>query len=107
MLLSAPHDADTNLKLLAKVVGGCGGGVRAAAEDALHSILGVQRGAVTPLAVANDEERKLIIVWDKGMMGEGKIIVHPMVNTASTEIEKGDLYKYVKHFGYEPIIVDF
>lgn len=68
MLFSAPHDAETPFNTIAKLVGGCGGGLRAAPEESLEEILKVQRGAVTPFAAVNDTANQVLVLFHKDIL---------------------------------------
>lgn len=69
----------------------------ASAED-LMSIMGIMPGAVTPLGLLNDENRKVIFFLDKAFMG-GMIAVHPNDNTATVWMKTEDLIRIVKEHG--------
>lgn len=69
----------------------------ASAED-LNSILGVIPGAVTPLGILNDVERKVHFYLDEELNGI-KIGVHPNDNTATVWIQSDDLVKLICEHG--------
>ena len=73
-----------------------------ASEDDLKSILGLIPGAVTPLGVLNDSERKVkvFIDWDF-TSAPGLISVHPNDNTATVLMKTNDLLKIIKEHGNE------
>lgn len=66
-----------------------------ASPETLEEILGVIPGSVTPLAIINDQENKVVVVLDKELQGQ-KILVHPNRNTATISIAYEDLIKFIK-----------
>jgi Ala-tRNA(Pro) deacylase len=73
-------------------------GLTNASEGELIQILSVERGAVSPLALVNDTENKVIVLLDKNL-GQNKINVHPLVNTETVTIEFSDLEKIFNYCG--------
>lgn len=70
-----------------------------ASPERLMKYLGLVPGAVTPLAVINDENKSVEVILDKDLFKEEKIGVHPGVNTATVIISPKDLEKYIKENG--------
>jgi Ala-tRNA(Pro) deacylase len=70
-------------------------------------MLGIKPGSVTPFSLINVEHKELIVVLDKGMMENEYLNYHPLHNEATTTIHREDLLKFIKHFGFDPIIIDF
>lgn len=71
----------------------------ASAED-LTAILGLIPGAVTPLGVLNDAERKVQLFLDKEFLdAPGRIGVHPNENTATIWLRAEDLIRVVREHG--------
>ncbi|MCB1971576.1 MAG: prolyl-tRNA synthetase associated domain-containing protein [Geminicoccaceae bacterium] len=77
-----------------------------AKPEPLLEILGVRPGSVTPLALINDDARKVRVVIDEKMLRHEKINVHPLENTATTTLRSADLLGFIRSLGYEPAIVD-
>ena len=69
----------------------------ASAED-LMAVMGLIPGAVTPLGLLCDEERKVIFYLDKAFMG-GLAGVHPNDNTATVWLKTEDLVKIIQDHG--------
>ncbi len=78
-----------------------------ASADRMVEILGVTPGSVTPFSLINVIHKDLIIVLDKGMLSQDLLNYHPLHNEATTTIKKDDLLKFIKHFAFSPIIIDF
>lgn len=70
-----------------------------ASEERLKKYLNLTPGAVTPLAIINDEQKAVEVILDKDLFKEEKIGVHPGVNTATVIISPADLEKYIKANG--------
>ena len=62
-----------------------------ASEEDLHALLGLHKGAVTPLGVLNDEARRVEVVLDADLRGSRGIGVHPCDNTATVRLQLADL----------------
>ena len=68
--------------------------------DDLMAIMGLIPGAVTPLGVLNDEERRVEVYLDRDFLAEpGKIGVHPNDNTATVWLKTGDLIALISEHG--------
>ena len=72
--------------------------------DLLLEVLGVTPGSVTAFAVLNDRRRQVTVVIDQTLMGFETLNCHPMVNTATTNIARDDLLKFMRATGHEPQI---
>ena len=73
-----------------------------ASDDDLISILGLIPGAVTPLGLLNDEERKVIMYLDRIFDEDPKLIgVHPNDNTGTVYLKTADLVKIIRDHGNE------
>ena len=70
-----------------------------ASEERLKKYLNLTPGAVTPLAIINDEQKAVEVILDKDLFKVEKIGVHPGVNTATVIISPADLEKYIKANG--------
>ena len=76
----------------------------ASAED-LMSIMGLIPGAVTPLGLLNDEERKVILYLDASFT-EGLIGVHPNDNTGTVWMQGADLVRVIEDHGNTVNVVE-
>ncbi len=71
----------------------------ASAED-LMTIIALIPGAVTPLGLLNDEERKVVLYLDEDFKAGDSIIgVHPNDNTATVWLKTADLIKLISDHG--------
>ena len=74
--------------------------LRFASEDDLMAIMKLISGAVTPLGLLNDDERKVQFYIDEDFMaGSGRIGVPPGANTASVWLRASDLIKFGEEHG--------
>lgn len=78
-----------------------------ASAERMVDMLGIKPGAVTPFSLINVENKDLIVVLDKGMLENDYLNYHPLHNEATLTIHKNDLIKFIEHFGFSPIIMDF
>ena len=74
--------------------------------ELLREILGVEPGAVTPLAIANDADGRVTHVLDRGLLAHDLVNCHPLRNDATTSIRSGDLLRFVRATGHEPVLLD-
>ncbi|MCB2012700.1 MAG: prolyl-tRNA synthetase associated domain-containing protein [Geminicoccaceae bacterium] len=77
-----------------------------AKEEPLFELLGVRPGSVTPLALINDVACRVRPVIDEKLLRHERVNVHPLENTATVTLSSGDLLRFMRSFGHEPLIVD-
>ena len=69
-------------------------------------ILELIPGAVTPLGILNDKERKVKFFIDRDFLNEPEIIgIHPNDNTATIWLKAKDLIEIIKKHGNEVNVV--
>ena len=66
-----------------------------ASEERLMKYLKLTTGAVSPLAVINDENSEVEVILDEDLKKEEKVCVHPNINTATVILKPADLEKYI------------
>ncbi len=76
-----------------------------ASPDDLEKIMGLIPGAVTPLGLLNDEEKKVIFYLNQEFE-ESLIGVHPNDNTATVWMQSKDLLALLKEHGTEVNVVE-
>lgn len=104
-LVVALEDRVIDLKALTKAIGAKP--LSFGSVDLLWEVLGVTPGAVTPFALINDSGARVRVVLDKGMLELDPLNYHPLHNEATTAIAPGDLVRFVRAMGFEPLIIDF
>ena len=72
-----------------------------ASENDLMSLLDLIPGAVTPLGILNDSEKKVKLFLDEELLKCGLIGVHPNDNTATVWLKTTDLIDIIKEHGNE------
>ena len=72
----------------------------------LREVLGVEPGAVTPLAVINDATGRVRTVLHAGLTQEELLLVHPLVNTATVQIAPDALLRFMTSRHVAPTLVD-
>eukprot|EP00197_Chlamydomonas_leiostraca_P003262 CAMPEP_0202871502 /NCGR_PEP_ID=MMETSP1391-20130828/18873_1 /ASSEMBLY_ACC=CAM_ASM_000867 /TAXON_ID=1034604 /ORGANISM="Chlamydomonas leiostraca, Strain SAG 11-49" /LENGTH=299 /DNA_ID=CAMNT_0049552329 /DNA_START=41 /DNA_END=940 /DNA_ORIENTATION=- len=105
-IISAAPDTKVDLGVISARLGTGKGGVRFAPEEALGEVLQVAAGSVTPLAAANPEAAKVVVLLDSRLQGAGALFVHPLVNTASLQMSGAALGAAMQALGREAIWVD-
>lgn len=84
------------------------GNLSFASAERLQAALGVTPGSVTPLALINaDPEAALTVALDRGMLDHAPLNYHPLSNDATTAIAPGDLVRFIRSCGFEPLAIDF
>lgn len=76
-----------------------------ASENDLMSLLGLIPGAVTPLGILNDSEKKVKFFLDEELVNGGLIGVHLNDNTATVWLKTTDLIDIIKEHGNKVEIV--
>jgi Ala-tRNA(Pro) deacylase len=102
-LVVALEDADIELKGLHRQLG-ASGRFSFGASDLLREVLGVEPGAVTPFGAINDTQGRVTVVLDASMMEHATLNYHPLVNTMTTSIARGDLVKFLESTSHVPRI---
>jgi Ala-tRNA(Pro) deacylase len=67
--------------------------------------LGVPAGSVTPFALINDIAQRVTVILDADMMRHERLNYHPLENTATTNIARDDLLRFIRSCGHEPRIL--
>lgn len=88
-LVVMPEDKPANLKALRAMLESRP--LRFASADDLEAILGLRAGAVSPLGVLNDDERRVQVVLDKELCSYAGLGIHPNENTATLHVPLADV----------------
>lgn len=70
-----------------------------ASERRLNKYLGLDKGAVSPFGLINDNENHVEVLLDKDIKDKEQILLHPNVNTASIIINPFDLVRFLDWSG--------
>lgn len=104
-LIVAHEDQALDLKTLHKRVG-ANGRMGFAPADRVQSVLGLVPGALTPLAVLNDDRRLVTVVIEAGLMDAGQLNFHPLVNTESIGLKPAELLAFIASCGREAVTTE-
>jgi Ala-tRNA(Pro) deacylase len=74
--------------------------LRFASEENLERFLGVTRGAVTMMGLANDTEHKVELWIDADIWSGEFFLSHPLVNTATLILSKAELERFLALTGH-------
>jgi Ala-tRNA(Pro) deacylase len=99
-LVVALDHAHIDLKALPKALG-CDR-LSFGKPELLMEVLGVPPGSVTPLAVINDISHRVTVILDADMMRHERLNCHPLENTATTNIARDDLLRFIRACGHDP-----
>lgn len=102
-LVVAEEHADIGLKSLHKQLG-ASGRFSFGSAALLREVWGVEPGSVCPFGAINDTEGRVTVVLDAAMMEHETLNYHPLVNTMTTSIARGDLVKFLQSTGHSPRI---
>jgi Ala-tRNA(Pro) deacylase len=102
VLVVAKTSTKVDLKSLGKRIGA--GRFSFGKPELLLSALGVTPGAVTAFAIANDTAKKVELVFDSELMTQDSLNCHPLENTATTNIARDDILRFIRSTGHEPKI---
>ena len=104
-LVTAAEDAAVDLKALTKTLEA--GRLSFGKPDLLMEVLGVIPGAVTPFALINDPDHRVIFVFDQRLAGMEPLHFHPLVNSATTAVSAADFRKFLAASGHQVIETAF
>ncbi len=76
--------------------------IRFGSEENLLRLLGVTRGSVTMMALANDKEHQVELWVDKEIWDSEYFLSHPLVNTATLVLAKSELVRFFELTGHTP-----
>lgn len=94
-----------DLKLLSEIIED--GKLGFASPDRLLKYLKLTPGSVSPFGIINDEKREVTVFLDKELLANNdKLNFHPNINTATIQISKDDLFKFLKWAGNEVMEVE-
>ena len=104
-LLSVEENTKVDLKKIMNFIGSKK--LSFAKAEYLESILGIEPGSVSPFALINDVDKKVLFFLDKNFLNYEKLNFHPLVNTATVNIGTSDMIKFIEE-KHKPInYIDF
>ena len=104
-LVVAEETRSIDLRTLhAKV--GANGRLGFASPDIVREVLGVEPGAITPLALMHDRNRATTVVFDEKIMNDDQLNFHPLVNTESIGLVPTQLMKFIAATNHQYIVAN-
>lgn len=103
-LVTVDEDAVVDLKSIHHKIG-ASGRVSFGKPDKLMELLGVEPGSVTAFGVVNDVDGLVTVVLDATLMENETINAHPLTNTATTSIRRGDLMRFLESTRHSPLVL--
>jgi Ala-tRNA(Pro) deacylase len=101
-LVIALSTTRVDLKQLAKSVGA--GRFSFGKPELLLEVLGVAPGSVTAFALINDTDQRVRVILDADLMQHATVNCHPLENTATTNIAREELLRFILACGHEPTV---
>ena len=103
-LVTLGEDTQVDLKSIHQLIG-AESRVSFGNPEKLMEYLGVAPGAVTAFGVVNDTGGKVKAILDEELLRHDVVNAHPLVNPATTSIAPGDLVRFMRETGHEPVIL--
>ena len=97
------EDRNINMKKLKDCIGSAH--LSFGKPNVLKEVLGVSPGSVSPFTLINDAEKQVRVVLDQEMMTFDYLNFHPLDNTATTQISRSDMLKFIKSCGHQADLI--
>jgi Ala-tRNA(Pro) deacylase len=104
-LISAADRTAIDLKRLHTVIGSAR--LSFGSAELMTETLGVTPGSVTAFALVNDVGRAVRFVLDRVLAEAPRVNFHPLINTATTGIDRAGFRTFLAAVGVTPLVVDF
>ena len=104
VLVMVDHAKSVNLKALSSLLGLTN--LSMASAERLQKYLGVEAGAVSILAIVNDNECAATVVVDSDVWKADTLQCHPLVNTSTLAIHRSDIARILEITGHDWTVVD-
>jgi Ala-tRNA(Pro) deacylase len=85
---------------------GASGRLGFAPPDIVREVLGVEPGALTPLALMHDGNHTTTVVLDAKIMNDIQLNFHPLINTESIGLSPTQLMRFITATGHQHIVVE-
>jgi Ala-tRNA(Pro) deacylase len=77
-----------------------------APPGSVREVLGIEPGALTPLALLHDRSHATTVVLDAKIMNDSQLNFHPLVNTESVGLSPTQLIRFIAATGHQYIVAD-
>ena len=101
-LVVMPAEATLDLKALPATIGSKR--LRFAPADDLSRLLGVETGAVSPLALVNDRDGAVRLALDQALMTAPRVAFHPLSNRRTTVLAPDGLLRFLHAVAHPPLV---
>lgn len=104
-LMLLRHDVPFRTSVVSKALGVSR--LSFAPDELLPEMLGLHAGAVSPLGLLNDPDKKVTLVLDRALRGYPNLAFHPCDNTATVVMKGQDFFgAFLPRLGRVPIEID-
>lgn len=104
-LIVCHEDKAVDVKTLHRHIG-ASGHLGFASSDQMRGVLRIEHGALTSLALLNDEDGLVTVVVEASLMDAEQVNFHPLINTESIGLQPADLFNFIASCGREAVISD-
>ena len=102
-MLTVPFGVRVDLAATASILGT--NKLKFASAEVMQSALGITPGAVSMLALVNDQARRVTLVLDQSLSEAEAVQCHPLVNTATLVIDRENLFRFLSAIAHEPKVI--
>ena len=80
--------------------------IKMASQESLYEKMQLTPGVVSPFGLLNNEEKDIKVFVDKEIVAQERMSFHPNTNEKTVFIKTEDLFKFLKHIDFEPLVVE-
>jgi Ala-tRNA(Pro) deacylase len=99
-LVVTTAEKTVDLAALAEILGS--GRLSLCSRETLASTLGVESGSLSPLALINDNQRRVQLVTDVDLDEEESLCFHPLENTSTVSMARPVFLEFCKKIDHQP-----
>jgi Ala-tRNA(Pro) deacylase len=92
-LVTIPYDKKLDLNQFKRIISAPK--IRFADDQELSKVLGITAGAVSPLALLNDKDKKVIFMIEESIWNAEVVCCHPNINTETLQIPGSDFRRLI------------
>ena len=74
--------------------------IRMASADSLYEKMQLPAGTVSPFGLLNNEEKDILVYFDKDIVSEDIMTFHPNTNEQTIFIKSKDLFRFLESIGF-------
>lgn len=80
--------------------------IRLASSESLYEKMQLPAGVVSPFGLLNNEEKDILVYFDKDIVEEERMSFHPNTNEKTLFLKTTDLFRFLQEIGYDYKIVE-